>query len=148
MTDFETGFRTWLQEKRRQREDRGQLTTPREQPEPVPGRSESAEPATSERQARDALDDIDEVVARITDDIEDRLHGTLRRAGYQSQAAEEPEPDGVLGYLVAYFSDGRVTGTTHTTLMSLEEARKEAKAHRVSLGRSCFPVELRQVDRG
>jgi len=38
--------------------------------------------ANSERQARDALDDIDEAVAQITDnDIEDRLRETLRRAG-------------------------------------------------------------------
>lgn len=35
----------------------------------------------SEHQARDALDDIDEAVAQITDDeIEDRLRDTLRRA--------------------------------------------------------------------
>lgn len=42
-------------------------------------------PDGSDHQARDALDDIDEAVAQITDnDIDDRLRETLRRAGYDS----------------------------------------------------------------
>lgn len=41
------------------------------------------QPDDSEYPARDALDEIDEAVARITDaDIEERLHETLRREGY------------------------------------------------------------------
>lgn len=38
--------------------------------------------ANREHRQRDALDDIDDAVAQITDDqIEDRLRETLRRAG-------------------------------------------------------------------
>lgn len=44
---------------------------------------EPRQPDDDEYQARDALDEIDEVVARITDaDIDERLGETLRRAGY------------------------------------------------------------------
>ncbi len=52
------------------------------------------EPGASERQARDALDDIDEAVARITDDdIENRLRETFRLAGYGPGQHASPEPD-------------------------------------------------------
>jgi vacuolar-type H+-ATPase subunit H len=48
-----------------------------------PGQPDDSEP--HDYLARDALDFIDETVARITgDDIEDRLHKTLRRTGYQA----------------------------------------------------------------
>jgi hypothetical protein len=48
-------------------------------------------PDGSDHQARDALDDIDEAVAQITDnDIEDRLRETLRRAGYDAGGPTSP----------------------------------------------------------
>ena len=48
-------------------------------------------PTGSEHPARDALDDIDETVARITDtDIEDRLHETLHLAGYSPRQHAAP----------------------------------------------------------
>jgi hypothetical protein len=51
------------------------------------------EPNVGKRQARDALDDIDEAVARITDrDIGERLSETLRRAGYLKASTRTPIP--------------------------------------------------------
>ena len=58
-------------------------------------------------------------------------------------------PDGVLGYLVGFSYGERagLAGTTHTTVMGLDEARAEARAHRVTEGRRWFPVEVREVPR-
>lgn len=64
------------------------------------------QPDDSENPAGDALDEIDEAVARITDeDIEMRLNQTLRREGYaagQDMAASSPStPPGGPGEVLA-----------------------------------------------
>ena len=58
-----------------------------------------------------------------------------------------PSPSGVLGWLVGCIDEyGRFRGTTHTTPMTLEAARHEAKAHGVHMGRRYFPVEIREAN--
>ena len=86
------------------------------------------EPGASEHQPRDALDDIDEAVARITDDdIGDRLRGTLRRAGYApSQHARSLNGDAPVTLLT--FDAGQATGIRHVGLpvVKLSEPRRQA----------------------
>lgn len=53
-------------------------------------------------------------------------------------------PPGVLGYLVGY-RNGQARGTTHTTLMPLDQARAEARAHGIHPSWSWCPVEVREV---
>lgn len=65
------------------------------------------------------------------------------RTGVLADPVPEHAPPGVLGYLVARVSPGRSEGVTHTTLMPLDEAQREA----TSRGLGWAPVEVREMNR-
>jgi hypothetical protein len=86
---------------------------------------------------------MDEIADKATVRLEERdrtLAATSREASWR-----EDLPIGVLGYLVAMKQGSRFGGTTHTTFMPLDEARREARKHRPVLGVSWVPVEIREV---
>lgn len=113
-------------------------TPPEPEPEPEPEAPVPMPPSLS-----DALEQLAAPVpsawARQWREQEHAARAEPAQPGPAAAAA------GVIGHLVAFSGDGRLRGTTHTTPLTLEEARREARAHGYSTVRRYFPVELREV---
>jgi len=91
-----------------------------------------------------------EEIWRQVEEAQARLQPFTAAEAASDEPAEGPIPDGVIGHLVAFAAaeDAPVAGTTHTTLMSLGEAQREADRHRGTFDQRWFPVEVRKVPSG